>query len=332
MGILKNIIYRVSRKIFLKNFRNQSIFPYYHLVSDNNIQHIENLYQYKNVEQFLYDIKLLTSNYKSLNPKDLFENKISKNSFLLTFDDGLQEVYTVIYPILKQNNISAIFFINPNFIDNKEALYKHYISIIISNLNNCGYKNETLLTISKMLSFSYTSVKEFKNNIKNIKFSDKDKLKNVLLFLGLNIDNYLLENTPYLTKIQIQEMIDNGFYFGGHTMSHPPLNQLDFDEQKIEIISSIEWFKINFGINYTLFAFPFTDKNITKKVFNSIFEYDKNSRIFGNSGIKEDFDPRIIQRFSLENPNKSSEKQIVTEHLYKIVNKLIGKYKIKRND
>jgi len=332
MGILKNIIYRVSRKIFLKNFRNQSIFPYYHLVSDNNIPHIENLYQYKNVEQFLYDIKLLTSNYKSLNPKDLFENKISKNSFLLTFDDGLQEVYTVIYPILKQNNISAIFFINPNFIDNKEALYKHYISIIISNLNNYGYKNETLLTISKMLSFSYTSVKEFKNNIKNVKFSNKEKLENVLLFLNINTDNYLIENTPYLTKIQIQEMIDNGFYFGGHTMSHPPLYQLDFDEQKIEIISSIEWLKINFGINYTLFAFPFSDRDVSKKVFNSIFEYDKNARIFGNSGLKEDFDSRIIQRFSLENPNKSTEKQIVTENLYKIVNKIIGKYKIKRND
>ena len=40
-------------------------------------------------------------------------------------------------------------------------------------------------------------------------------------------------------------MIDDGFYFGGHTMTHPPLNQLTHEEQKKEIINSINWLKEN---------------------------------------------------------------------------------------
>jgi len=52
--------------------------------------------------------------------------------------------------------------------------------------------------------------------------------------------------------------------------------------------------------------------------------------VFGNSGLKKDIDPRIIQRFSLENPNKETAKQIVAENLYKRYNQLAGKYHIQR--
>ena len=79
-----------------------------------------------------------------------------------------------------------------------------------------------------------------------------------------------------------------------------------------------------------MFAFPFSDKSASKKLLTTLFAYDKNIRIFGNAGIKKDVDSRIIQRFSLENPHKVIEKQIVTENLYKYFNRLIGKYHISR--
>ena len=86
----------------------------------------------------------------------------------------------------------------------------------------------------------------------------------------------------------------------------------------------------NFNIDYSFFAFPFSDKAISKKLMEALFTYDKNIKVFGNSGLKKDFDSRIIQRFSLENPSKNTEKQVVTENLYKYFNKLIGNYNIKR--
>ncbi len=148
--------------------------------------------------------------------------------------------------------------------------------------------------------------------------------------LNIDVKKYLSENKFYLSKEQIKEMMDDGHYFGGHTMSHPPLIQLSHEQQKKEIIDSIEWLKNNFGINYSLFAFPFSDKSMSKKLLNELFDYDSSLKLFGNSGIKMDFDRRIIQRFSLENPKKETEKQIVTENLYKYFNKAIGAYNIKR--
>ncbi len=330
MGIVKDILYKISKKEFLFAFKKQTIFPYYHLVSDNQIAHIENLYQFKNRKQFTDDLDFLLANYNPINLLDILDRKKVKNSFLLTFDDGLHEVYSVIYPILKQKKLKAVFFINPNFVDNNEGLYKHYISIIINHLKATNYEKESIEKISQLFSFSYESIDEFKKKFINIKFAEREKVTQVLEFLAIDIQQYLSDYKPYISKKQIQEMLDDGFYFGGHTMSHPPLNQLSHKEQKEEIINSINWLKENFNINYSLFAFPFSDKGVSKKLLNELFEYDNTIRIFGNAGIKKDFDERIIQRFSLEHPNKQTDKQIITENLYKYYNKVIGKYNITR--
>lgn len=330
MGIVKDILYKFSSKKFLPVFKDQSIFPYYHIVRNDQVNHIEHLYPFKNKEQFSNDIDILSNNYKPLNPQDLLENRIQKNNFLLSFDDGLEEVYSVIYPILKKKNIKAIFFINPNFVDNKEGLYKHYISVIISNLKSKNFETSSLDKISDIFSFTYNNVEEFKQKFISIKFTEREKVKDVLNLLDINIEDYLKTYKPYITKDQIQEMINDGFYFGGHTMTHPPLVQLSHEEQKAEIINSIDWLKHHFDINYSFFSFPFSDKSISKKIMEALLEYDSNIKVFGNSGLKKDMDKRIIQRFSLENPNKQTEKRIVGENLYKYYNKVIGKYHIKR--
>ncbi|WP_300570334.1 polysaccharide deacetylase family protein [Flavobacterium sp.] len=333
MGIIKDSLYNIANKRFLPFFKNQSVFPYYHLVRDNKVPHIENLYPYKNIAQFRKDIDVLLKNYNAVNPEYLLKNKaMPNNSFLLSFDDGLEEIYSVIFPILKEKKIKALFFINPNFVDNKESLYKHDISLIINHLSQIDYNLEIVQKIASLFDIKYNSNVDFINKFKNIRFSEKHKIKEVLNLLNINIEDYLREKKPYVTKEQIKEMMEDGQLFGGHTMSHPPLKQLAFEEQKKEIIDSIEWLKINFGIEYSLFSFPFSDKGVAKKLLKELFGYDNKILLFGNSGLKKDIDERLIQRFSLENPNKDTQKQIVTENLYKIYNKFIGKYHIRRND
>lgn len=330
MGIVKDVLYKTSNKKLVNIFKKQSIFPCYHIVRNNQVAHIKHLYSFKNVAQFKNDIELLTMHYRTMHPRDLLENKNAANTFLLTFDDGLQEIYSEIFPILKSKNMSAVFFINPNFVDNKVGLYKHYISIIITHLEELNFDALSLKKISEIFNFTFSSVEEFKKKFINIKYSEREKINTVLTFLNVDMDAYLHKEQPYITKNQIQEMMDAGFYFGGHTMNHPPLHQLSHEEQKKEIIDSVEWLKENFNIDYSFFAFPFSDKSASKKLINELFEYDENLRLFGNSGLKKDIDTRIIQRFTLEHPSKNTEKQIVTENLYKYFNKFLGNYNIKR--
>ncbi len=309
----------------------QIILPYYHIIKDHPVAHIEHLYKYKTCQQFECDLDLLLMHYNPIDPRAIIDgNTLKRNSFLLTFDDGLQEVYTDIYPILKKKNISAIFFINPNFVDNNEILYKHALSIIISHLKKNQCDPKILDKIGLIFGFSYSTNVDFNQKLLKIKFSDRKKLNDVFKLLDLDIKHYLELNKPYITSLQIEEMMADGFYFGGHTLSHPPLNQLSHEQQKAEIINSVDWLKHNFKLDYSLFAFPFSDKSISNQLIQELFEYDSHIKLFGNSGIKSDVDHRIIQRFSLENPARETGKQIVTENLYKYYNKIVGKYHIKR--
>ena len=336
MGLLKNLLYSASSEKMLNFFTDQTIFTYYHTVNNEKLNYLDNLFSFKNEKHFKNDIELLLYNYQPLNPdfflKDFKYNQIPKNHFLLTFDDGLSQIFDVIAPILYEKKVSAIFFVNPHYIDNKNFFVRHVISVLIDIILNNKYDKEIIQEINYLLSLKKSSSKSLLiNDLKKINFDSENILLRITELLKVDINTELKKKKPFISKNQIKEMIDMGFYFGGHTMTHPRLNTINYDDQKKEIIDSINWLKLNFKINYSFFAFPYTDRGISKKLIKSIFKYDNSSIVFGNSGLKKDFDERIIQRFSLEKPNQNTSKLIVSENLYKFCNKLIGNYNITRN-
>lgn len=327
MGIIKDILYRFSGTGLLPLVKKQAVFPYYHLVRDEKVAHIKYLYDYKNVAQFRQDLDFLLANYKPASPQDVLNGQVPENSFLLTFDDGLEEIYSVIYPILKEKNLSAIFFINPDFVGNNQSLYKHDIGVILDQIKNDPAQMQT---VAEMTGIPYASFDDFALQFKSIPYAGRQKVQEILAALNIDMDQYRKQQRMYISKEQIQEMIGAGFYFGGHTLSHPPLQLLSFDEQKTEIIGSMQWLKDHFGIQYSAFAFPFSDQSASKNLFQALFDYDPNMRIFGNAGIKKDIDVRIIQRFSLEDPRYQASKKVIAENLYKYFNLLTFKYRITR--
>ena len=233
MGIIKESLYKISDKAFLPIFKNQSVFPYYHLVRDTKVAHIENLYAFKNAAQFRHDIDFLLEFYKPIDPKDLLLDPQTTNSFLLTFDDGLAEIYSVIFPILLEKNIKAIFFINPDFVDNNESLYKHDISLIIGHFKKNNFDAETVAKVCRQIGISeMANHHELIKKIKAMPLAESNKIKKLAEILGIDVQQYLKTQQPYISKSQIAEMLAAGFYFGGHTLSHPPLNQLTHEQQK----------------------------------------------------------------------------------------------------
>jgi peptidoglycan/xylan/chitin deacetylase (PgdA/CDA1 family) len=325
-----DLIFKISNAKLAFMIKRETIFPYYHLIGKNNKAHIKYLYPIKSEKQFIEDLDFLLKNYTPLNPKDLLQNKTIKNGFLLSFDDGLKEVYTKIYPILKERNLSAIFFINPDFVDNKDALYRHFLSISYHTLEINGFQKIQLDTLGKLLDFKYESIEEFKKKFFGLNYFKRNKVEAILDYLKIDKKEYLKNNELYITSNEIKEMINDGFYIGGHTMSHPPLKLLSIDEQEREIVHSINWVKEHFDLNYSFFAFPFSDESLSKELVKRLVSKYNKIKIFGNSGIKKDIHPSIIQRFTLEDPNISAGKEIVFENLLKLYRKLRSKNEIVR--
>src|SRR3972149_141979 len=103
---------------------NGLIIPYYHMISDQEVLHVKNLYPYKSEKEFTADLDFLLKHFR---PVSLFDviglarraGSLRSPSFLLTFDDGFREMADVVAPILSRKGVPALFFLGSAFIDNK---------------------------------------------------------------------------------------------------------------------------------------------------------------------------------------------------------------------
>jgi hypothetical protein len=68
------------------------IIPFYHIVSDEDCPHIQNLYRFKSINEFIRDIDYLAARYLPIGADDLNDvlagKYEGKKIMLLTFDDG----------------------------------------------------------------------------------------------------------------------------------------------------------------------------------------------------------------------------------------------------
>jgi peptidoglycan/xylan/chitin deacetylase (PgdA/CDA1 family) len=288
------------------------VLPFYHIVSNEDAPHIKHLYKVKTTQQFEADLDFLLKHYAPLSVKDLPDIIAGKyagqRTMLLTFDDGLREVHDVIVPILYKKGVPAIFFLNSDFIDNRNLMFRYKVSLLIDKINSkekitqlLSYRNDNLF------------IADF---AQEIQFSFQDFLNNY---------------EPYLSSEQVTSLIGKGFSIGAHSCSHPYYEDISLEEQAKETLDSLRFLQVNFGIEEKLFAFPFTDFGVGKDFFEEIYRDHKIDFSFGGAGMKQDFFPNHFQRIAMESPAANAQQLLKAEYLYYILKKPFGKNTIIRN-
>lgn len=80
------------------------------------------------VRKFENFIQWLSDTYHYISPVEAVESiakgrKVAEPHITLTFDDGFEECYTIMFPILEKYGYKAAFFINPDSISNQSIGY-----------------------------------------------------------------------------------------------------------------------------------------------------------------------------------------------------------------
>jgi peptidoglycan/xylan/chitin deacetylase (PgdA/CDA1 family) len=315
------------------------ILPFYHTISDNYVPHIHHLYKVRNTRLFRQDLEFFLKHYKAVSLEALNKNiksgkEIKSNAFFLSFDDGLREVYDVIAPILKEKGISATFFVNPGFIDNKDLFFRYKASLLIDHLQKTkNVKLEVINKLSEIWPGMDVSQNKLQKIILNVDYANKETLNIAAEILGVDFNEYLQKQRPYLTTIQLKELQKDGFSIGAHSMDHPLYNSISLEEQLRQTKESIIFVKENYNPEISSFAFPFTDFGVKADFFKTIFSPgNKIADItFGTAGIKLEKDfPFHLQRIPIEHSQKSAKEIIATEYLYYLLKKPLGKNTIIR--
>ncbi len=323
----------ISMNLLCKLSKQSVILPFYHTISNNELIHIKHLYQPKNTLQFEKELDFLLKNFQAIDyveySKCILENRPLKNKFLLSFDDGLTEFYTVIAPILKRKGIPAINFLNSGFVDNQDLFYRYKVSILIEKLQTSTFSNNTQQSINHWFNEQKIKLDSGFKGLLKITYSQKESLDTLAELLSVDFKAYLKDFNPYLNQQQIKELIHQGFHFGAHSINHPPYYSISLDEQLRQTKESVHTLTTNFQLPYQTFSFPFTDHLVSKAFFDKMESLTQIT--FGCAGLKNDSTKFNKQRIPLEIDGFNGEEILRGEYLYYIFKSILNKNTIHRN-
>jgi peptidoglycan/xylan/chitin deacetylase (PgdA/CDA1 family) len=313
------------------------IFPFYHLVSDEDVVHVKHLYHVRKVKEFERDLEFLLRHYRPIGIHDFMQQLEEKKTpvkpcFLLSFDDGLREFHDVVAPILLKKGVPAVCFLNTAFIDNKELFFRYKAGVLIEELMKiaiAGYSIDELKTWCDRKKLVFDPRGKFLLKIEDANRFLPDEFAPLL---GVDFREYLDKQQPYLTSRQILSLRKQGFVFGAHSIDHPCYAGLSPDQQVFQTTQSIREISERFNPEYRLFSFPFTDDGVSAGFFETILnaEQPMADLTFGCAGLKRDSINRNIQRIPIEANGFSAKEVIVGEYLYYLFKALLNKNILRR--
>ena len=313
---------------YLENqIRPPVIIPYYHIVSDERVEHVIHLFSYRTTEQFKADLEFFLKNYQPVGLEDLLSavatgRRLKERAFLLSVDDGFRETHDIMAPILKSKGVPAVFFITTAFLDNKTLGHRHKASILaehFARLKNRPPIAEKLAEVLKCHDSSHPGI------IKAIMSRDnmgRETLDNMASVLEVDFESYLSGVQPYLTTSQVRSLIQDGFHIGAHSVDHFHYGTLTPGEQLAQTSDSVTFIRQKFGLNYSLFAFPYSDSGVHASLFEALGgEIDV---FFGTSAFRRDRIKKLVQRFWMEDTSDSAEKILKSLYVRNKVREFAG--------
>lgn len=189
----------------------------------------------------------------------LVEQKpLPSSACLLTFDDGLLDHFHTVYPILRAQGLSGLFFALAREGSEPLAL-AHQIHFLLPVLTCQGLRDAVWNWLTPVQQECF-GLAEGRYQSRFNSGSPEDPtliLKSVLqreftdeagpilseLFERHIGDEAAMARDYYLSRAQIVEMVANGMHFGGHSRSHPWFDWIGTAAQATEIAASAEWLR-----------------------------------------------------------------------------------------
>lgn len=193
--------------------------------------------------------------------------------YVLTFDDGVSDHYSHVFPELRRRGLFGIFYVPTGQYFSHQLLDVHRIHYLLGRCGGFSMMEKVQRRIrTEMLSHAH--VYEFQqrtyarqendsatNEFKRIfNYYIAAEFRQPLLAELVNelIDERQLVEHFYVSPKQLREMQDGGMIIGGHSVTHPVLSKLSKVEQYHEINDCFQFLEAaTGGLGVRTFCFPY---------------------------------------------------------------------------
>ncbi len=314
MKILKTLFFAAVSRLNMSWVMQQSsldvLVPYQHLVSDEPVPWISPLYGFKNLRQFEADLDLLLRHFQPVTLSELILQRQSgqsfgKKSFLLTFDDGLRQVYDTVMPVLLRKGVPATLFVCPAFVDNKALFYDLKKALITNRLQTGPVSTAELMEIGRLLPGTTGSSNDLIAAVRGINYMNQSLTDRLGEILRIDYHDFVQKEQPFMSQAQIRTFLSKGFEVGAHSWDHPLYSLLSLEEQLRQTIDSVNWVRETFNLPYSSFAFPHVDAGVPARFFDLLFSTPGFSLdlVLGNQTARMEPRSQVVHRYIGENPH-----------------------------
>ncbi|MCB0583856.1 MAG: polysaccharide deacetylase family protein [Phaeodactylibacter sp.] len=313
---------------WLKKASALPVLPLYHAVSERPSPYVEHVGVWRSTQQFKADLDFLLKHYEPVGLEDLLAGRKTKRPPLhLTFDDGLAECYTTVFPLLKARGIPATFFVNSAFVDNKSLFFRFKASLIIGKVQADPKAMQVFRAWLQKQKIS-TGWQEF---LLSVRYGGRTVLEEAARELDIDFAGCLKQRPCYMSMDELQQLEKAGFTIGAHSIDHPRYDALPLDEQIRQTVESLDFVSRHFHPPARTFAFPFTDFGAGRNFFDELEQKAACSLSFGCAGLKRDAAPKHLQRIPFDENQFTARSNLSKEYLYFLLKAPLGRNVLRRN-
>jgi len=282
------------------------VVPYYHMVSDNHLPHVSNLYGFRTIAGFTSDVEFFARHFEPLTLNDIVDalngtRTLPPACFHMTFDDGFREMHDIVAPILQRAGVPATFFLNTAFLDGGGLAHYNALSVLLDRVQSRDSRSSAASArLESILPARKKGCATLRERMLSIKYAQKSLVQSLAEAVDFDLDQYVCEAKPHLTSEQIAALLKKGFSIGAHSHDHPLYADLALSEQLAQTRMSLELLKTRFDLSPKAFAFPHNDIGVQDEFFTEVFSEPLLDVSFGTSGLVAHFHPRNIERVSME--------------------------------
>jgi peptidoglycan/xylan/chitin deacetylase (PgdA/CDA1 family) len=181
------------------------------------------------------------------------ESRPGCNDIALTFDDGLRNHYTIVYPILKRVDVPATFFVCPGLIESHQWLWNHEARERL-RLLACEERD----ALCRELRTTGSDVEEIVAWMKTLASSPRRSAEEAIRQLTPNFKPSAEDQERYgmMTWEELSVMDPALVSIGSHTVTHPILTTLNPMDLLYEVRESRQWLEDRLQRPVRHFCYP----------------------------------------------------------------------------
>jgi peptidoglycan/xylan/chitin deacetylase (PgdA/CDA1 family) len=216
---------------------------------------------------FESQMRYLKANFNVVSLREaltIFDDSLRKFSteIVLTFDDGLQNNYTIAYPILLRYELPATFFVCPGLIESRTWQWAHEMEQRL-----IGCKQDNLQKIFDKLGISERESEGNRDSdvtekiIELMKTMENDRrigTENFIRSLTQNFETAKRQHDLYDTMNwdELCSMDPELITIGSHTVHHQMLTRVPNEEMHYQIQESKQWLERRLNRPVDFFCYP----------------------------------------------------------------------------